>query len=213
MSLRRIIKKIIPRKQYMFFFNLYSVFRKIGQISYKKRILTIQSFEEYCQQNNNKYLILKSSQQLQCYIPVMYEVNDYDRFVTLDSPDIYIVELYNALVCWDNNFVICKDKYLSDIPFNHRAEIYNLEYGATSEIGFSSKRAMVKYRSSKTVIDRAISIVGAASNNYCHFTVDLLARVNYIDKIVEYDKYDLLIDERLIEYFPDLIRLINIKNR
>lgn len=197
----------------MFFFNLYSFFKKIEQISYKKKVLTIQSFEEYCLQNNNYYLIIKSSQQLKCYIPLMFEVDNFHRFVSLDSPDIYIAKLYSALVCGDNNFVICKDKYLSDIPFNQRAEIYNLEYGATSEIDFISKRAVVKYRNSKILIDKAISIVGAASNNYYHFTVDLLARLHYIDKFVEYDDYDLLIDERSLEYFPDLIKLINKKNR
>lgn len=213
MNLRRLLKKNIPPNHSVFFYNLYAGYLSLLRFFFKKRTLSIQSFEEYCNSNNSHYLIIKSSELLQCYIPIMFEVNETDGYVTLESHDIYISEIYDALVVGDNNFVICNDKYLSDIPFYKRAETYNMEYGATSKIDLETKKAVVKYWKSNTIIERAISIVGAASNNYYHFSVDLLARLYYIDKLDEYDYYDLLIDERAIEYFSELISQHNKKNR
>lgn len=174
--------------------------------------LEIISIKEFSNKFSCNYINIKESEiYYNCYPDYLSNKKHKKSKQFIDRPEIYIAEIMNATVIGDNHFIL-KDNYcIYDIPYYPHASDFNLKYGSVKKINRSSIE--IVFVRSKTIIHKAISIVGHASNNYYHFMIDLLSRLYYIDQNEEYDDYDLVVDKRAYEKYKNIIDTYNIKKR
>lgn len=226
------IKKAIKKRKILYLFALFLV--KIGwaiyyfirdwntlyrlslkiktliNTRYKLNSYQIISVKEFCSKNNLKYLVVEKEQTREVCIPNYYGYREGESIRTAISPEIYIAKLTDAEIIGANSFIIADDYCFYDMATMDDKKRYDLRYEFLKTIGKNNIALVVSINSNQT-LEEAIFLIGFASSNYFHFTIELLSRLKYIDLFEEYREIPLLIDEIVFEIpqFRELLQTMN----
>lgn len=178
---------------------------------YKLNSYQIISVKEFCNKNNLKYLVVEKEQTREVCIPNYYGYREGESIRTAISPEIYIAELTDAEIIGANSFIIADDYCLYDMATMDDEKRYDLRCESLKTIDKNNIALVMSINSNQT-LEEAIFLIGFASSNYFHFTIELLSRLKYIDLFEEYRQIPLLIDEIVFE-IPQFIELLQTINK
>jgi len=128
------------------------------------------------------------------------------------SPDIYIAELEMAYIKGGSSLVMVKDCCLYD-PLAEDEE-GRLDVKFSNVVGEIGGYYLVAEKRNVNCIDNGIFLMGFASYNYYHLTVEIMSRLGYIDAFEEYRELPLLVDGIMmkIPQYRDLVEKFNTYN-
>ena len=178
---------------------------------YKLNSYQIISVKEFCSKNNLKYLVVEKEQTREVCIPNYYGYREGESIRTAISPEIYIAELTDAEIIGANSFIIADDYCLYDMATMDDKKRYDLRWESLKTIDKNNIALVMSINSNQT-LEEAIFLIGFASSNYFHFTIELLSRLKHIDFFEEYRQIPLLIDEIVFE-IPQFIELLQTINK
>lgn len=164
--------------------------------------------KEYCDITNLPYHIVDKGTLRKVFSPTFYGCDDKQEIFEFSSPEVFVSEIENASVVGGNGFVLSGEYCLYDFFLLNDEGRYNLQYGSVKSIVADS--VMVESAHTDIEIEEAICLLGHAANNYYHFTVDLLSRLQYADKYIEYHSLPILVDRIAVEKYSQLIDLVNV---
>lgn len=175
-------------------------------------IYNVTTVKDFCKMNNYKYLITEKEQFREVCIPHYCNHENQEKVIKFKSPEIYVAEIQKANIIGENSVIISGNYCLYDVGKKNKEKRYNLRFGSIRNI--DEDYAIVESINSNERISQAISLVGFASFNYYHFTIELLSRIQYIDTFEEYLTIPIMIDEKAlnIPQYRELINMININN-
>lgn len=165
---------------------------------YTINLYQIISVKDLCNKKNQQYIVVEKEQIREICIPKYYGYNEDELIKTAISPEIYIAELIDAEIIGANSFMIIDNYCLYDMAAMNDENRYDLRYESLRIIN-KNNIALISSINSNQIFEKAIFLLGFASNNYFHFTVELLSRLKYIDSFEEYRQFPLLIDEIVFE--------------
>lgn len=176
---------------------------------YKLNLYQISSVKRFCCENNLKYLIVEKEQLRKVCIPHYFGDQGNEEIKELRSQEIYIAELVNAEIVGANSFIIADNKCLYDMAAMDIEKRYDLRFEGIKNI--DEKFALIEYIGNNQVFEEAIFMIGFASFNYYHISLELLSRLQGIDDYEEYRSIPLLIDEIVLEIpqYKDMLEKIN----
>lgn len=219
--MQKIIKKsktlyTILLKIYLFIrdhHRLYYLALKIKTLintKYNLESYQIISVLGFCSKKNLKYLVVEKEQHREVCIPIFWGYREGEAIRSAISPEIYIAEIYDSEIIGANSFIIADDYCLYDMAAMDEESRYDLRYESLKYID-KNNVALVMSINSKQTIEEAIFLIGFASSNYYHFTVEILSRLKYIDFFEEYRQMPLLIDKVVfdIPQFRELLQTMN----
>ena len=181
-----------------------SVERKLNNISCK----------EYCTIHNLKYSVLKEENSQKNYIPDYRDNPIAVNYINVKCPEIYIAELDNMFLVGGCSITFDENNHcIYDLPLMDDENRFNLAF---QNVRYVDKYVtLVKYENSNEIIEEGIMLISGASFNYFHYNLELLSKLCLINKIEEYNKFPLLVDERClaIPSFKDELEMLNIHNR
>lgn len=165
-----------------------------SMINLKAKMYTVMTVKEFCYQEKNGYTVVENSQPREVFYPIYYGDQDsrYDEYI--DAPEVYIAEIDNAEIIGESSVIICGDKCLYDMAKRDDEERYNLRFGSTKNM--DSHVAIIEASAKAIFISKAISLVGYASFNYYHFTIEILPRLAYLNHHIELSDIPILVDRR-----------------
>ena len=207
-------------------YNLLNSFRtyryKIAEIifscnkdSYKylhASLYTVSTVKDFCKMKNYKYLIVEEEQFRGICVPHYCNTLEEEEIIKAISPEIYIAEIHRANIIGENSVIITENFCLYDIAKEDKEKRYNLRFGSVKNI--DEDYTIVQSIRSKDKIEQAISLIGFASFNYYHFTIELVSRLQYIDSFKEYLSIPIMIDEKVlnIPQYKELLDMMNVTN-
>ena len=163
---------------------------------------------EFCQRNGYVFTIIEPSQKRPVCIPEFFEKTEQETLF-FDSPAIYIAELSNARVCGGSSILLCHNQCLYDPIASDIEERLDIKF--SNLVGKIGKKLIIELTPSSYQIEAGIFMMGFASYNYYHLTVEILSRLKYIDSLHQYDQLPLLVDEIMIQV-PQYQQLLNACN-
>lgn len=191
------------------------MFAKVVQIYSERenelRKVNITSFKEYCEKSGNKYIVFEEGKECPVCKPHFFEKLDQE-IEYFKSPDIYIAELENVYIKGGSSLIMTKDCCLYD-PLA-RDEEGRLDIKFSNVVGKIDDYYLIAEKRNVTCIDKGIFLLGFASYNYYHLTIEIMSRLAYIDAFEEYREFPLLVDEIMmkIPQYKDLVEKFNIYN-
>jgi len=200
-----------------FFFRL--IFSKRLKNTLPIYIYKVDSIKELCKDKNFNYQIVEKAQEVEVVEPsyITFENKSVhfkqEKIHKCHSKDIYIAEMLDVGIVGENTAVLTDRKLLNDMAKNDLKMRLDLAFGSIKHI--NNERAIIEYQESKEQISEGISLIGFAPWNYFHLTVELLSRLEYIDKKAEYADIPLLVDDSILKIpqYLDLLNIMNKKNR
>lgn len=176
------------------------------------KIYKVITVKDFCEMNNNKYLVVEEEQLRDICIPRYCNDENKEIIINLKSPEIYVAEIEKVSVIGENSVIISDNFCLYDIAKRNSEKRYNLRFGSVRNI--DENYAIVESINNNEKISQAISLIGFASFNYYHFTIELLSRIQYIDKFKDYISIPILVDEKAlsIPQFREILNIINWHN-
>lgn len=154
----------------------------------------IMGMKEYIKgyKKNAVYEIVERSENRTVCIPEFFEKNEesLEYFV---SPDIYIANVQNVYLIGGSNVLIANKILINDAAYYDRENRIDIRYSAIRSV--INGWAIIEEQEDFVEIEKGIDLVGAASFNYYHFVVEILSKLTFADKKLEYQKYPILVDE------------------
>ena len=192
--------------------RLYYIILGIKVFLNKKHRLTKYEFlsiKEYCIKYNQKYITIEKEQKREVAKPNYYGRQEDEQIQRHLSPEIYIAELANVEIIGGNSFINADKFCLYDMALADQDNRYDLRFGSLKII--DGKNAIQEYIEKEEVIEQAIFLLGFASFNYYHVTLELLSRLQYIDQFEEYRTLPLLVDQIVLEIpqYKELLQKVN----
>lgn len=169
----------------------------------------IISAKTYCRKKNLQYAVVENKQMREICIPQYYGYREEESIKMAVSPEIYIAELTGVQIVGGNSFVIADNYCIYDMATADDENRYDLRCESLKII--DNSQASVMSIDSNQLFDEAIFLIGFASSNYYHFTIEILSRLQYIDSFERYHSIPLLIDEIVFEIpqFSELLLTMN----
>jgi hypothetical protein len=212
-------------KQVIFFYGFMSFllipfFKK--KPSLKSRIqpvslYSVDSVQKNCQKKNTPFKLIKNRSWVEVCSPLYCSKQDGviknkpGKIFRFLLPEMYVAEIYDANVIGENSVVLVDNICLQDMIQNDVKGRLNLRYG--SVLHMNSCHAIIGNKKlDKICIPEAIYLIGFAAFNYYHLTIEILGRLEYIERIKEYDGIPLLVDE-IICAVPQYKYLLNVINK
>ncbi len=191
----------------------YRQLKKNGKVDSCILLRNVLSGLEYCQEKGQPYEILNKGERIEVVLPECFEERANIQKKHFDSPPIYLtifsdVDIYGATDLITKGKTALSDLYAADRNENR----YNIEGGCLAACQKKSRWIGVVYQSTNEIIERAISCVGVACENYYHFTFEILSRLAFVDKIEEYRSLPVLVDAGALEIpqMRDLFDRVNV---
>lgn len=194
---------------------IYLFLKLVKTFSEKKveiQILNVKSVREYCLAHGQKYKVVKESSDCKVCLPAYFEMCD-EKIETYSSPEIYIAEISDATICGGSSVILSYDDFLNDIMANDIENRLDIKF--SNIIGkYGNKYIVIKEKASK-VIGKGVFLLGFASYNYYHFTVEIMSRLRYIDAVEEYRDLPLVVDSCMVKtkQFKNMLDLFNVYKR
>lgn len=172
------------------------------------KILPIQSLREFCKNEKIEMHEIEKKQLRDICIP-SYDLKD-NTIITVQSPNVFFTLLNNVNVMGKCNCIF-NDKYCV-YPIEGINKESKIDFHFDGMLFVNDKKICFGYNRKKEMIEKAILLLDQASYNFYHLTVEILARLTYIDSQEEYRRYPLLIDKDVtkIPQYNDMINKINI---
>lgn len=164
-------------------------------------------FKDEIKNNVKKIYILEKKQQCLICIPE-YVGKSGQKIEKYISEEVYCGVVENATIIGGTSCVFKDEKCLDDV-FGKDDPRIDVSYGPIM-YDYGHKVA-VRFQNTEKSIDYGINLVGNAPNNYYHATVELLSRLNYVQNMIEYRNWPLIIDRAIIE-IPQLRQFLGILN-
>lgn len=177
--------------------------------SNKIECCSIISVEKYAKINGNVRLeIIEPVQLREVCIPEMFECCK-EKIESYIAPDIYVAQVPNVSVIGGTNAVITGRYLLNDAAANDKDHRIDIRY---SSIKAATKYvALVEKGDGNIDIEKGINLIGAASYNYYHLVVEILSKLAFVDKNIDYSEYPILVDEIVLKIpqFKDALSCMN----
>jgi len=204
LNLQENLKTLFEGKQYENAITLYNKNYKSKANLYK-----VASVKEFCRENNYEYCVVEEEKYRETFLPYYFGSNEPEKTEKFMSPEVYIAELENVSVIGENSVIIAGDCCLYDMAKRDFENKYDLRFSTLRCI--DENYAIIDEADSYKTCEQAISLIGFAPYNYYHFTIELLSRLQYIDKFEKYHMLPLLIDEAAlsIPQFRELLESVN----
>lgn len=173
------------------------------------KMYKVDTVRNYCSTNGLKYVVVEEERERDVFIPHYYNDIDNEKVVKETSPEVYITELKNINIIGENSVIISNDYCLYDIAKKDNSTKFDLKFN--SLLNIDENYAILNKIDSDMIIEKAICLVGFSCNNYYHFTVEILSRLQYIDSFVEYRTLPIIVDEvvKTIPQYSELLNKIN----
>ena len=163
------------------------------------------SARECCEKNNWSYVVIERAVTRKVCKPCYFEKCEetIEKFI---SPDIYIAEFHNVFVVGGVGAIFTQTECIYDALARDKEERYDVRFSAL-KYRMGNYVEVMHSRKSKE-IKEAIFLVGFASYNYYHITVEILSRLKYVDSLEKYRYLPILIDEVVME-MPQIKQLLS----
>lgn len=171
--------------------------------------LKFKSVKQYCEEHDDCTLReIETEKERPVYVPPFFEQSEGKKYL-FNSPSIYVAVMRNMTVLSATG-VILTDKYIvSDMMQRDQKRRIKWPWGAVRRV--SKNRALLVVERREMEIEKAVNLCGFASNNYYHFTMEILSRLEYVNQLPETENIPILIDEG-IKVYPQLEELLNVVN-
>ena len=168
------------------------------------------ALRDYCVRESRKMYTVEEEQSREVF--VYNGKRDGGECFEFQSPDIYYTLLENVSVRGRSNCIFV-DGYCI-YPIERMEKDSKVDFKIHGTIGIIGEKIYFGYVKGKRVIEKAIMMLDQASYNYYHLTIEILARLAYIDSMPEFEDYPLLIDRCVWEtaQFRELINKVNMYN-
>lgn len=172
----------------------------------KLKKYNIISVREFCEAYEGERIVLEEPSERPVCIPEYFGQNN-QKVEKEKSPEIYVAKLKNVNVIGGTNF-LQKDNYIvSDILADDSENRIDMHFGVVRRN--ESKNVTIVTNQVASFVEEAISLLGFASSNYYHFTVEIISRLAYIDQFKQYRDTPILIDEDVKRY-NQLIEILDL---
>lgn len=180
-------------------------------IVHKKKIswLILDSIDHYCSNNNEVMIEIEPKRNRIVYEPSYFEQSQGKKYQFL-SPKIYVASLHDATVLSSTGVIIAGESALCDIIKNDEDYRCKWPWGAVRRV--ETNRILLVADRYDMEIEKAINLCGFASNNYYHFTMEILSRLEYTAQMSDARDLPILIDEG-IKAYPQLEELLQTVRR
>lgn len=189
--------------------NLY---RSIFKVNIDE--LTISSVRGYCIDNDIPMTEFeKSDIQKAVRQPRYLNQNDLEKIGETKCCPIYVAEISNAIVLENCPYIEAKKYCLDDSVEWDYSRRYCVVQG--NIVSVRDNKYYVEKPIKEMYIKKGIYLCGFPINNYFHLTIDVLSRIQYVDRIEKYNHYPILLDESVFldSRNIELIQHINVRNR
>ena len=202
---KRIYLFLIKNKYIEYFFMVLRV-AYLGESSLE--YYKICSLKEWANKKGNKYYLIEESCNRAVNCSAVFEGRE-SELLEYRSPEVYCSELMNVTVIGASSIILSEEKILNDTLFydkEHRVNLCNSTLRIVDD-GY----AIIELRNQKTRYVQGINLVGAASFNYYHLVIEILARLTFIDQCEQYRDWPILVDEVVlnVKQFKEALDIIN----
>lgn len=163
------------------------------------------SLKEY---SSEEYKVIEEECERPVYLAPYFE-QTAGEIKTVKTPEIYLASIENAGIVGGCGALFTKKYCILDILANDKEN--RVDYVSMPTCFYEHKKLYVKYRKKNKPIYKAISLCGAAPFNYYHFMIELMSRLEYVEKYVEDKTIPILVDEAAFSYsqMEELFACIN----
>lgn len=168
----------------------------------------INDVKEYCTKLKCKYKVVEESKKRSICIPMFFELQE-EKIEEYLSPQIYIAEIDEAEIIGANSFILSHNKCLYD-PIRHDKEKrYDVRFSSLKKM--MNNLVIIEAQKDNRRIEEAIFMLGFASYNYYHLTIEILSRLAYIDQFEEYRSLPIIVDKIVmkIPQYKQVLERIN----
>lgn len=166
--------------------------------------LTINSIKQYCGENNESYTEVEVGCNRLVYEPSYFEQSDEKEYYFM-SPAIYVAILHDATVLSATGVVLTEKKLLCDTIKRDKEHRIKWPWGAVRRV--EGDKVLLVIHKDIMEVERAINLCGFASNNYYHFTMEILSRLKYVSQLPDTGDIPVLIDEG-VKMYPQLEEIL-----
>lgn len=169
------------------------------------------SIKEYCIENNQKIIEIEPQSERVVYSPAFFEIREGKEYY-FKSPEIYIACLHNVEVLGETGIVVGNNKALFDAPERDKEKRTEFRFGPLKK--YKNNQLLLAVDESDLKVKHAINLCGFAPRNYYHFTMEIMSRLHYTEKLEGLDKFPILVDENIKNQyqFQQMIKILA-KNR
>ena len=181
------------------------VCRRLERLVHGKRLrrYEIDSVYEYCKRHGYRVDIVEPEKERMVYKPEFFGQSFGEEFFYKSSV-IYVAELSDVYAVGCTGVILSGKVLLSD-ELKSNEERYKLTYGPLKS--YNNRIAILETTNKIKEIDSAINLCGFASENYYHFTMEILSRYSYIDRMIDDKDVPVLIDDSVCRY-PQMVELL-----
>lgn len=179
------------------YMDLYFIFLRgyMKRSDYKLTCIPIVSAIEYVRRHSEdaSCQIVEAGRPRPVCIPAYFEKTgeSIEEFL---SPDIYIAEIPNVSLIGASNALIAGNMLLNDAAAHDTEKRIDIRYSCIRNV-LNGVAAIENTGEAGEKIEKGINLVGAASFNYYHLTVEILSRLAFTDSCEKYNNYPILVDE------------------
>lgn len=196
-------KQIILSNKYIY------IIAKVAQVySYKDNkisIIRINDIKRYCLEHNEKYIKMEAVQKRPVCKPKFFEGTE-EEIEWHYSPEVYIAELHNICITGASSVIKAEKQCLYD-PLAYDKE-NRLDIKFSNVIGSVGENYIIENRKITNNIEEGIFLLGFASYNYYHMTIEIVSRLSYVDGFEKYRYLPIIVDEIMVQ-IPQYFQLLN----
>jgi capsular polysaccharide biosynthesis protein len=168
---------------------------KKGERSIK--FIKIDSIVHYIQHHRDcRYILIEKAKERVVEKPAFFERCE-SEIVKFDSPEVYVAEILHVKLVGASNIIIVGNKLLNDTVYYDDDNRIDIRFSSVKKV--ISKIAVIETTTFNKYIPVAINLVAAASFNYYHLLVEILSKLAFVDTIVEFREYPILVDKIVIQ--------------
>lgn len=158
---------------------------------------------------DTSYQVVESGRIRPVCIPAYFE-KSREQIEEFQSPDIYIAEIRNVSLIGASNALIADNALLNDAASHDKEKRIDIRYSCIKNV-LNGVATIEDTGEKEEEIERGINLVGAASFNYYHLTVEILSRLTFTDRYEKFHSYPVLVDEVVlrIPQFKSALDCIN----
>ncbi len=163
---------------------------------------------EYCTKAQKELVVIEEPTQRVVYKPAYYGKSK-ECLYRFPSPSIYVAKITDGTVIGALGMVVACGHILCDAYAQDEDHRTLFKFGPIKKVkkdGF-----MVLVDKEVQEMEEAVNLCGIASNNYYHFTMEILSRLDYVNHNEAYRSLPILIDASVQQYeqMKDLLAAVN----